>query len=99
MVGVIVALSLLTLVPSFVYWAANGTNPGVAHRTTFESEVYALKFAQLVLPIEHHRIGVLGRAERSTTAGFRGPRQWDTPSGSSGRSGSWAAQPGHEART
>ena len=81
-VGVIVALSLLTLVPSFVYWAANGTNPGVAHRTAFESELYALKFAQLVLPIEHHRIGALGRAREKYDGWFpRTEATVDTPLG------------------
>jgi hypothetical protein len=64
-VGAILAVSLVTLLPSFVYWAKHGTNSGVAHRHTFESELYALKFAQLVLPIEHHRIGALAHA-RST---------------------------------
>jgi hypothetical protein len=67
--AVIVGLSLLTLLPSFAFWAANGTNSAVAHRSVFESELYALKFAQLVLPIEHHRIGPLARA-RDTYDGW-----------------------------
>ena len=81
-VGVIVALSLLTLVPSFVYWAANGTNPSVAHRGAYESELYALKFAQLVLPIEHHRIGALGSAREKYDNWFpRTEASVDTPLG------------------
>jgi len=80
--GVIVALSLLTLVPSFVYWAANGTNPGVAHRSAYESEFYALKFAQLVLPIEGHRIGRLAHARKTYDDWFpRTEAAVDTPLG------------------
>ena len=59
-VGAILALSLVTLVPSLVYWAEHGRNDVVAHRLQLESELYGLRFAQLVLPIEHHRIGRLG---------------------------------------
>ena len=69
-VAVIAALSLFTLLPSFVYWASHGTNPGVGHRSTFESELYALKFAQLVLPIEGHRIGKLAHARETYDSWF-----------------------------
>jgi hypothetical protein len=81
-VAVIVALSLLTLLPSFAYWAANGTNPAVAHRAVFESELYGLKFAQLVLPIEDHRIGPLARARETYDGWFpRTEATFDTPLG------------------
>jgi hypothetical protein len=80
--GIIVGLSLLTLLPSFVYWAANGTNSAVAHRSAFESELYALKFAQLVLPIEGHRIGPLARARETYDGWFpRTEATFDTPLG------------------
>ena len=59
--GTILVLSLVTLAPSFVYWAEHGRNDVVANRAAFESELYGLKFAQLVLPIEGHRIGALAR--------------------------------------
>jgi hypothetical protein len=59
--GTILVLSLVTLVPSFVYWAEHGRNDVVGNRASFESELYGLKFAQLVLPIEQHRIGELAR--------------------------------------
>ena len=62
--GTILALSLVTLAPSFVYWAEHGRNHAVANRGTFESELYGLKFAQLVLPIEQHRIGELARLRK-----------------------------------
>jgi phosphoglycerol transferase len=58
-VGVLVALTVVTLAPSLAYWARHGTNSAVGHRGAFESEFYGLKFAQLVLPMEHHRIGKL----------------------------------------
>jgi hypothetical protein len=64
-VGAILALSLVTLAPSFVYWAKHGTNDEVAHRLPYESELYALKFAQLVLPIDQHRIEQLAEVRRS----------------------------------
>ena len=64
-VAVMLALSLLTLLPSFVYWAGHGTNQGVGHREAWESELYGLKFTQLVLPIEHHRIGALAHARET----------------------------------
>ena len=81
-VAVIVGLSLLTLLPSFAYWAANGTNSAVAHRSVFESELYGLKFAQLVLPIENHRIGPLARARETYDGWFpRTEATFDTPLG------------------
>jgi phosphoglycerol transferase len=63
--GVIAAFTVVALLPSFVYWARHGTNPAVGHRATFESELYGLKFAQLVLPIEQHRIGELAHVRQT----------------------------------
>lgn len=60
-VGAIAAVCLLELSPSLVYRAAHGTNHEAGHRQSFESEVYSLRLAQLVLPIEGHRIGALAR--------------------------------------
>ena len=58
-VAALLVLTFAALAPSFVYWARHGTNPQVGHRLPLESELYGLKFAQLVLPMEHHRIGKL----------------------------------------
>ena len=81
-VAAIAVFSLLTLMPSFVYWARHGTNPGVAHRHAFESELYGLKFAQLVLPIENHRIGALGNARSTYDRWFPATEAtFDTPLG------------------
>jgi hypothetical protein len=49
------------LTPSIVYRLDHGANPVVAKRGINESEIFALKLTELVLPIEHHRVGPLGR--------------------------------------
>jgi phosphoglycerol transferase len=84
-IAVLVALMVVELAPTFVFWARHGQDHRVAHRAPAESEAFGLKFAQLVLPVEHHRIGPLGRARerydnwfpqteatRSTTLGVVG---------------------------
>ena len=69
-VAAILALTFAALAPSFVYWAKHGTNPQVGHRLPLESELYGLKFAQLVLPIEHHRIDKLAELRQSYDGWF-----------------------------
>jgi phosphoglycerol transferase len=69
-VAVILAISVVELAPSLVHWARHGTNPRVAHRTQLESELYGLKLAQLVLPMEHHRIGALARMRQTYDGWF-----------------------------
>ena len=64
-VAVIGAVSLLQLAPTIAYRAANGRNETVAKRFAFESEVYALKLTDLLLPIDQHRVGVLARGKES----------------------------------
>ena len=71
-VGAILALSLLTLAPSFVYWAKHGTNYEAAHRWRWESDFYALKLTQLVLPHDQHRIDWLADLRRDY-------ENWSTP--------------------
>ena len=55
---VVVALNLL---PTLVYAGQHGRNDVVAQRFASESEFHGLKLAQLVLPVEGHRIGPLAR--------------------------------------
>ncbi len=50
---------IVNMVPSIVYTIENGTNPEVAQRHFCESEHYALKLAQLVLPRDNHRLAPL----------------------------------------
>jgi phosphoglycerol transferase len=61
-VAAITAVALIQLAPTIVYHLRHGGNDEVAHRYWFESETYSLKLTNLVLPIEHHRIGPIARA-------------------------------------
>ena len=61
-VAAITAVALIQLAPTVVYHLRHGGNDEVAHRYWFESETYSLKLTNLVLPIEHHRIGPIARA-------------------------------------
>jgi hypothetical protein len=60
-VALILAVSLIQLAPTIVYRIDHGTNDQVAKRYWFESEVYGLKLTNLLLPVDHHRIGALAR--------------------------------------
>jgi phosphoglycerol transferase len=71
-VGAILALSLVTLAPSLVYWAAHGTNDEATQRLRFESELYGLKLTQLVLPHDQHRIGWLADLRQDYQSWFPG---------------------------
>ena len=68
--GVLLAVSLVQLAPTLIYRLEHGRNPEVAHRFTFESEVYGLKLTQLVLPLDAHRIGPLARVKKEYTDRF-----------------------------
>jgi hypothetical protein len=58
--AVVAALIALTVVvnvtPSLVYDARHGANPGATQRPPNQTELYGLKLADLVLPIEGHRV-------------------------------------------
>jgi phosphoglycerol transferase len=56
---------LLNLAPNILYTAQNGKNPAVAGRYGFESEIYGLKLANMILPKSNHRI-----------AGFAKKKAW-----------------------
>jgi phosphoglycerol transferase len=52
----IVAITVYSAnLPTVVYQAANGPNPEAVNRTTAESELYALRPIQLLLPVLGHR--------------------------------------------
>jgi phosphoglycerol transferase len=59
--GAVAAVMALNLLPTIVYSVQHGRNAVVAQRFASESEFHALKLAQLVLPVEGHRIGALAR--------------------------------------
>jgi len=50
-------------IPTFIYRSKNGVNAEVANRLPGEAEVYGLRIAQLVLPINGHRIPYLRNLE------------------------------------
>ncbi len=68
--GFVVAAQL----PTLIYHASHGTNPDVAQRTPAESEFFALKLDQLVLPMPGHRIAPLSGIgeELANTSVIRG---------------------------
>jgi phosphoglycerol transferase len=47
-----------------LYKIDHGGNSEVAHRRAAEAERYQLRFSQLVLPVNDHRVGFLARAKR-----------------------------------
>ncbi len=55
LVAVIAAVTLVELLPDLIYLRRHGDTP-VVRRNVADSEVYALKIAQLMLPVSHHRI-------------------------------------------
>lgn len=55
--------------PTFGYVAANGRN-SVAERYPEEAEIYALKIAHLVLPIDGHNLTAFGRVKSRYTPPF-----------------------------
>ena len=68
--GAVALVLALNLLPTLVYAAQHGRNDVVAQRSASESEFHGLKLAQLVLPVEGHRIGALAglRARYGATA-------------------------------
>ncbi|MDP2183254.1 MAG: hypothetical protein Q8K99_11885 [Actinomycetota bacterium] len=59
LVCVIVSAVLLSVAPSVVYHRLQGSNPEAIIRLPLESELYALKITQLVLPVGGHRSPIL----------------------------------------
>jgi len=55
--GVIVVVIVMNMLPDWIHAMIEGPNPGALVRTPVESEVYALKLVQLLLPAPHHRFG------------------------------------------
>lgn len=57
--------------PSIIYWWREGTNRHVGHRAVYESEIYGLKLAPLLLPVGFHNCPPLAklraRYDRSST--------------------------------
>ena len=58
-VGVIGGMCLFNDLPSVIYTHEHGRNTLVAQRLPQESELYALKLVEMVLPVPDHRIPAL----------------------------------------
>jgi phosphoglycerol transferase len=56
LVGLLAAVQFANLLPDMLYARSHGENLAVAHRSPEETEIYSLKLAQLVLPMDYHRI-------------------------------------------
>ena len=56
---------ILTVAPSFSYWAEHGRNPETAHRQAMEVDLYGLRISQLLLPRPDHRLPVMARVAQS----------------------------------
>ncbi len=57
-IGLILVVTLgvsINLIPTFVYWSEHGINQEAIGRPASDTEVYGLKFTQLVLPAEGHQ--------------------------------------------
>lgn len=47
--------------PSMIYWSRQGTNRHVGYRAVYESEIYGLKLAPMLLPVGFHNCPPLAR--------------------------------------
>ena len=61
LIGVVVAAVLANLAPKLLYDLRHGPNPAAVPRDPIESEIYGLRIAQLLAPIEGHRLPGLAR--------------------------------------
>jgi phosphoglycerol transferase len=55
----IVAVLALQAAPTVLYRARHGSNPQVAERSPQESEIFGMRIARLLLPVDGHRIEAL----------------------------------------
>jgi phosphoglycerol transferase len=61
-VVLITGAQLANQLPDLLYARSHGANELVAHKSPEDTEVYSLKLAQMIMPIEGHRIGTLANA-------------------------------------
>ncbi len=62
--AVLAGVAFVNLLPSIVYVARRGANPGLAYKNVAEAEVYALKLRQLFTPIPDNPFPPLRAIER-----------------------------------
>ncbi|MDQ6751492.1 MAG: hypothetical protein M3Z33_12165 [Actinomycetota bacterium] len=75
--GAIAAMLVINFSPSLLYHLDHGGNGTVAHRRAEEAERYALRFSQLVLPVNVHRVGVLRRAKARYANSLKEPNPFN----------------------
>ena len=66
--GTVCATALVDLSPSFLFWAHNGSNAGMAFKSPAETELYGLKIRYLVTPVPDHPIPLFRAAEAKLKA-------------------------------
>jgi hypothetical protein len=80
--AVVLGVVALNALPTFVYSAEHGKNPAPGHRVPQETEMYGLSLANLVLPIQDHRIPALAslaqRYASSSLLPVRGEASWNS---------------------
>ncbi len=57
----IVAVTVINMAPGVLYHLEHGPNPYTAHRQPLESELYGMKFMDLVVPVVGHHIDALNQ--------------------------------------
>ncbi|WP_051302887.1 DUF7024 domain-containing protein [Psychromonas aquimarina] len=62
---VVITTVMVNLIPNIYHQSQYGSNPEVAERAKYESEVYGFKFMQLILPRPGHRIDLFARVNES----------------------------------
>lgn len=62
---------IINTVPNMVYWYLNGSNPAgeLSLRGRSDTELYALKLVQMIIPRPEHRIGLFRRISEKLSAG------------------------------
>lgn len=79
--AIVLAGIALNGLPNLIYTAEHGKDAFVAHRSPAESEVYGLSLANLVLPIENHRIPALASLSKefhTSVVAASGEAGWDS---------------------
>ncbi|MGA6182670.1 hypothetical protein ACPEH1_16260 [Stenotrophomonas sp. NPDC077421] len=59
--AIIVLCVAVQLIPTQMFNRENGPNPSVAKRGLIESEIYSLRMAQMLLPVQQHRVPLLAK--------------------------------------
>jgi phosphoglycerol transferase len=76
LVAVIAVTGVLALSPSIIYHRTNGSNAAATIRNPGQAEIYALKFDELLLPVDGHRIPVFARIKQLYHTGQAQMGKW-----------------------